>query len=150
MMDVSKATVSQLQAESNRIESLIGEMAIKAADARVLLGRIRAELEKRLRPADKPMITDHALLRYIERVLGVDVAGLRAEILNPNVIAAIAGGASSITKDGVKFVVKGNALVTVIDAKTPQRKVQKSRPDDIEDWRAQVTEHYAGIEETKC
>ena len=27
---------------------------------------------KRLRPADKPMITDHALLRYIERVHGVD------------------------------------------------------------------------------
>lgn len=32
---------------------------------------------------DPPLITEHALVRYMERVLGLDLTPIRAEILNP-------------------------------------------------------------------
>jgi adenylosuccinate lyase len=145
MMDANKATISQLQDESNRLVSLIGEMETRLADARALLGNVRTELERRLRPVEKPTVTDHALLRYLERVHGVDVAAMKAHILTDNVTAAIHAGASSVIMDGVRFVIKGNALVTVTEAgpKAKPRKVHKGRAENGHDWHGEVDEYYA-------
>lgn len=63
-----------------------------------------------------PAITDHAVVRYLERVKGIDVEAVRAEI------AAIVGrgvqlGAQSVILDGMRYRLEGHHVVTVIEKK---------------------------------
>jgi hypothetical protein len=77
-------------------------------------------------------VCDHALLRFIERVGGLDTEGLRAHLedsLKRAVTVAGTIGASEIVvvADGLKYVVVKGIVVTVLDqAMTPKRgKVRK-------------------------
>jgi hypothetical protein len=60
------------------------------------------------------LITDHALLRYIERVHGVDVERLKAQILNDFVRSAIKGGANVIKTKECTFMVEHGRIVTTL------------------------------------
>lgn len=60
-------------------------------------------------------VTDHAVLRYLERVQGWDIEAVRREI------AAIAApavrmGACGITRDGWSFRISDGTVITVLDA----------------------------------
>ncbi len=59
------------------------------------------------------MVTDHALVRYIERVLGHDVESYKKAILTEPIKSAMRAGASSIKVDGVKYYLDGHAITTV-------------------------------------
>jgi hypothetical protein len=48
------------------------------------------------------IVSDHAVLRYLERVLGIDVELVRASITH-DVAAALEAGASSVTIEGIRF-----------------------------------------------
>ncbi|MEL6364290.1 MAG: hypothetical protein AAFR11_05570 [Pseudomonadota bacterium] len=64
-----------------------------------------------------PEITDHALLRYAERVLDVDIPAIRRhmeETVGPQLQAAIAARAASCEIDGVRYCFKGGKVVTVL------------------------------------
>lgn len=61
------------------------------------------------------IMTDHALLRYIERVYKVDVEKIRDDAVTDMVKAAIAAGANVIHIDGVKFLIKNGVIVTTYD-----------------------------------
>lgn len=63
----------------------------------------------------EPRISEHALLRYIERAHGVDMTLLREHILSPRVVDAIRRGARSVRIDGVKFVIRNFKIVTVLE-----------------------------------
>jgi len=67
------------------------------------------------------LITDHAFVRYAERVLGLDVDGMKTYMLSPEIIAAIRGGASGIQKDGFTYVIDGGKVVTVVRGKYVRR-----------------------------
>ena len=56
-------------------------------------------------------VTDHAVLRYLERVHGVDVATVRASIAATCERGADAG-ASSVRLNKVRFVLRGRMVVT--------------------------------------
>jgi len=102
---------------------------------RTRLGQIDAELARR-EAADKlvPSVSDHALLRYIERAHGIDIEALRDKVLTPNVITAIKTGASAVKSPIGTMVIKGNTVVTFLDADMrPRKKVQKGRYHEIED-----------------
>ena len=63
----------------------------------------------------KPVrVTDHAVLRYLERVGGFDIEGLRAQIAQRMTLPA-AMGVHAVNVDGYRFVVKdlGNEAVVV-------------------------------------
>ncbi len=60
-------------------------------------------------------VSDHALVRYLERRYKLHTDELRAEILTPDRVAAIKAGASRISCKGFDFVVKNGVVVTVID-----------------------------------
>lgn len=60
-------------------------------------------------------VSDHAVLRYIERVFGFDLQDVRNQILTPDRVAAIKAGANQITANGVKFVIRNKTVVTVKD-----------------------------------
>lgn len=54
----------------------------------------------------QPIISDHAVVRYIERVFGVDVDQIRAGMATDDVRSAIALGASSVTIEGIEFRIR--------------------------------------------
>jgi hypothetical protein len=59
-------------------------------------------------------ITDHAMLRYIERVMGVDMAQVRENILprsNQQAVRRLGSGSFPIGEH--RIVVKGGRIVTV-------------------------------------
>lgn len=60
-------------------------------------------------------VSDHAVLRYIERKLGIDIEAIRAEIASPTTIAAIKAGALSVVSEGFRYVIRGNRIVSVLD-----------------------------------
>jgi hypothetical protein len=60
-------------------------------------------------------ISDHAVLRYLERVKGVDIAAVRAEMASPALDQAVTFGAPVlIGKHGERLVIRGGIVVTVI------------------------------------
>lgn len=65
-------------------------------------------------------ISDHALLRYMERVQGIDVEDLKDDLLRryPTLKAALKSGATSITVDGISFVMKNGTVTSVIEGST--------------------------------
>ncbi len=61
-----------------------------------------------------PIVTDHAVLRYLERAHGLDVEHFRAHI-RELVTRGAAAGATGVIADGVKFVLQGDTVVTVLE-----------------------------------
>lgn len=69
----------------------------------------------RIKDGWKPKITDHALVRFLERVYGVDVEQVRATMQTDAVRKAVVFGSHSVkTIDGT-LIIKGGAVVTFLD-----------------------------------
>jgi len=65
-------------------------------------------------------VSDHALVRFIDRGFGCDVEQLRAvlaELLarGAGAAAQIGGGSYAVKIDGLSFVIKDGVVVTVLD-----------------------------------
>lgn len=77
----------------------------------------------------KPVVSDHALLRYIERAHGVDVEALRAHVAGL-VQKGVDLGAPLVVVEGVRFVLDGKRVVTVLQRKwIPDYDRLTRRPD---------------------
>jgi hypothetical protein len=64
--------------------------------------------------ADAPHISDHAILRFLERAYGLDVEAVRAEMM-VEVKAAVDFGASVVICHGVRIVIRdGVQVVTAL------------------------------------
>lgn len=60
-------------------------------------------------------VTDHAVLRYLERVVGLDIESLRTFIASE---CARAQGAPCIRTVDARYLVRGRVIVTVLDGDT--------------------------------
>lgn len=60
-----------------------------------------------------PKVSDHAVLRYIERAQGVDIAAIRRRIARQVSRAVVLEG-SAVIVDGVKFVLREDRVVTTL------------------------------------
>jgi hypothetical protein len=105
-----------------------------AQKLRTSLGQIDSELARR-EAADNivPTISDHALLRYIERVCGVDIEGMKAELLTDAVVMAIKAGASAVRSPVGTMVIKGSTVVTFLDPEMRPKRKTKRGLVEIED-----------------
>jgi diphthamide biosynthesis methyltransferase len=63
-----------------------------------------------------PFVSDHALLRYLERARGIDVELIRGHIALLCAPAAAAGARNYRAADGVTYVFKKGHVVTVMGA----------------------------------
>lgn len=61
------------------------------------------------------IVTDHALVRYLERAMGIDLTTARWAIQHA-VREAAQAGASSVRVHGLTYMLQGNAVTTIIDA----------------------------------
>jgi len=76
-----------------------------------------AAIEKRIENATlhDPVVTEHALLRYIERVMGIDLAEVTKRILSEQNKKAIKfAGNCKIKSEGIELIVKNKQVISVV------------------------------------
>lgn len=84
----------------------------------VLLENIRKTKEEIAKINNDPLtkVSEHAVLRYIERVKGVNTDNIAEDILHPKVkemIQTLGGSGSYPHPDGFNVVMKNNTVVTI-------------------------------------
>lgn len=89
---------------------------LSAIDSKIsLTGNEIASLREELNLLKKkPRVSDHAVVRFLERKYGFDFENQRDELLDDGVISAINSGASKVKRDGVSLVIKDKTIVTII------------------------------------
>ncbi|MBB4302331.1 hypothetical protein GGD81_001358 [Rhodobium orientis] len=75
-------------------------------------------------------VTDHAVLRYLERVCGIDTEAIRARIYR-KVTPALTSGATGVTVEGFRYRFKAGVVVTVTGLPEPKKRAHKwpQRPE---------------------
>lgn len=74
------------------------------------------ELKDKLRLTKmEPRCSDHAVIRYLERIHGFCFEDIRNKLLNESNIAAINIGVSKIHHDDITLIIKDKCIVTIID-----------------------------------
>jgi hypothetical protein len=128
----------QAAAYHAEIEAIKAELRVrleavetKLQKVRSTIGAMEAELSRReAMDSIEPSVSDHAVLRYMERVHGIDVEQLRGLILTETVEKAIRAGASAVRVDGMTYVIKGATIVTVLGSE--QRPKKKTKRGTVE------------------
>jgi hypothetical protein len=72
---------------------------------------------KRRNPCRAPVVTDHALLLYLERVVGIDVKTHR-RVVEALVVGAVEQGATALVHDGLRYRIKDFRVTTVVPVKS--------------------------------
>lgn len=78
------------------------------------------------KPASLPSVPDHAVIRYLERAKGVDIDAVRRHIASL-VQRGVKANGDAVVVEGVKFVLRGNVVVTVLDRRWPAAKREDAR-----------------------
>lgn len=74
-----------------------------------------------------PSVPDHAVIRYLERAKGVDIEAIREHIRGV-VRRGVEAGGDAVVAEGVKFVLRDNVVVTVMERRWPAQK-REGEPD---------------------
>jgi predicted nuclease with TOPRIM domain len=64
---------------------------------------------------EKPRVSDHAVIRYLERKYGFTFEDIRTELLTPTVVSAMNSGVESVKVNGTTLKIKGRTVVTVLN-----------------------------------
>lgn len=121
-MNLQSALNAKIEELRGRIDALEGD----AKPIREQLGNIdrtKAKLRTELTDAQekikelsaKPRVSDHAVIRFLERKHGFTFEDVRAELLTDAVIAAMRAGAEGVKTPHGKLKLKGMTVVTFID-----------------------------------
>jgi hypothetical protein len=75
-----------------------------------------------------PQVSDHAVVRYLQRVYELDFEALKREILTPEIAGQIAAGAITVTVRGFKAPVENGVIKTILprDAVVSRRKAVRT------------------------
>lgn len=68
-------------------------------------------------------VTDHAVLRWIERYGFVDIEAIRAQIY-AETREAISAGATRLTIDGMEYRIRDSHVVTLVSKRRPGKKLR--------------------------
>lgn len=66
---------------------------------------------------NKNFITDHAIIRFLERKKYINIKQIKEEILTPGLVQAILYGAHSYKEDRYEYIIKQGKVITIIDLK---------------------------------
>jgi len=115
-------TREQLINMRHELSREINQLRQHADDIRLRIEAIRMELERRSDGLPTGMhVSDHAVVRYLQRFRGVDIAGVKAEIVEIAERAKVAKfGKSGVRKDsetGISLGIddEGGNITTVFD-----------------------------------
>jgi hypothetical protein len=79
----------------------------------------------------KPLypVSDHAVLRWLERVRGIDVETARREIGHLAAIALDHPGAGAVIVDGIKLQLCNGLVVTVVEKSNKYKATRRHKAD---------------------
>lgn len=116
-MQKIKSINTQIKQLESSLQTLNEDVRTKQKAASAMSNRVTALKEKLLNiqtHTATPIISEHAILRYLERVKGVDIEELKNEILDHNTVAQIKfAGNCTIKKANYTLVVKNNTIITI-------------------------------------
>lgn len=84
-----KALETQISKKKDQVKALQGQQVATQTELtaeRKRLKELNRRLESLRHKKKKPTISDHAIVRYLERVKGMDIVAVKAEMLNPQII----------------------------------------------------------------
>lgn len=98
--DALRQEISYKQKLLNTTQDTINKMKVKVA---------------KVSSQDKIVLSEHATLRFLERVKELDLKQIQAEIIDDNLKETLAtlGGTANIKKDNYTIVVKDYIIVTI-------------------------------------
>ena len=114
-------SLKQLSSRKVKLEVDIGELQIdkkeisnKLAKALARLAALEIEIDNIVNT--EPMVTEHALIRFLERVMQVDLDLVRNKILTKRLLSQImALGSGKYEIQGGHFaIVKGKSVISII------------------------------------
>lgn len=113
-----KKLKSQLKGMLENAEALKAEAAEKQREYSEKMNQIRSMEQQisKLENNGKVKISEHAVLRYLERVKGIDVADIEKEILSPEILEMVKklGGNGTYPGNGYRIIMKNYTVTTVI------------------------------------
>jgi hypothetical protein len=103
----------QKRAELTRTEREIAALRRRIKELRV---ELYGEYLSYAPPAEpsSPTVSDHALVRYLERVHGLNFEPIRKRILTDQVLSAIDGGAHHVLTGTFIVALNGKTVVTIL------------------------------------
>lgn len=106
----------ELKTAKEKVSSIQGELTAKDREIAQATKRL-TEIEKSIngKTGNQVVVSEHAMLRYIERVLGIDLEELQQKILPPgnaDAISSLGDGTYPIGEHRIK--VKSGTIVTVL------------------------------------
>lgn len=111
-MSITNTEGPTINAMRGRQRALEQEIALKQE----ALNRLKVEIEARIKES-RVIFSDHALVRYLERVRGIDMQEVREEML-PSLlkeqIATLGSGTFPVNGGKFQLRVKKHVIVTVI------------------------------------
>ena len=106
----------QSEIEAIKIEREILNNKLQSAERN--LGKIQEEIKK-LKEGNKIIVSEHAMLRYIERVLGINLKEIEKRILTDEVKEQykIVGNGRFPINDEFRALIRDNVVVTITGVK---------------------------------
>lgn len=116
-----KLTLKGLQTQLAKMEAKIEGLKTEISSAQKELNLLQKEkksLQERIRHLSgdgKLIVSEHAILRWLERKHGVDLKGIEREILNDEVlrITDTLGGNGEFPNGDMVLIIKQNVVITV-------------------------------------
>lgn len=112
-----KSRRNKLAAERTALNREVEDIQRRLKDNKEKLASLDKQLKKLEEDGDL-YLSDHALLRYLERVEGIDLEAMRSAILNEKLIQmheTLGSGKFPIPGiPGAKVVIRGSAIVSII------------------------------------
>jgi len=107
---------NKLQVQQKLLNAEIHEKQQEATSLKSRISTLQKEIDKiKYNNTDEVIISDHAMLRYIERVLGIDIEELKRKIVPSDKLSAKSIMNGSYSFETHKIVVKNNTVVTVTE-----------------------------------
>jgi len=138
-----ESRLSRLRAERDAAKAALTEaqQAYQATCTKVRA--VETEIEELKTSAPEPVVTEHALLRYLERVHGIDLEQLKAEMVTPVIAEQIRTLKSCRLPigNGACLVVEGRIVKTVATTEPNRKRARHTqRPRPAETRRLQAEE----------
>lgn len=121
---------AQLQAELADQERVLADAQSTVATTRERLKAVEGDIQALEAASAEPIVTEHAMLRYLQHVKGLDLEALQREILSGKTVEHInlLQSGRLPTPSGATLVVKQRTVVTVIPATSaPTQKKQAAK-----------------------
>lgn len=107
-----EARIDALSSESSPIRTQLANLDRQRDKLRNELASVKERIAEM---SAKARISDHAVLRYLERKYGFDFENVRGEMLTPYVVAAMDAGVEGVKMNGGTLKIKGRTVTTYIE-----------------------------------